>query len=86
MKIKVKAILRSPDLTADIGDVLIVDDKMGDLLITAGAAELVVEEMELTLEEAFTLIDNIVEKTLDEELKVELPETEKPIKKGALKK
>ena len=44
MNIKVNATLRSPDLTADIGDVVNVDDKMANLLIKAGAAELVEEE------------------------------------------
>jgi hypothetical protein len=70
MKIKVMATLRSPDLTADIGDIINVDEKMGNLFINAGAAELIVEVVETEAVEA----------------EPEPLETEKPIKKGAFKK
>ena len=76
MKIKVMATLRSPDLTADIGDIINVDEKMGNLFINAGAAELIVEVVEA--EKVEVEPENIIEP--------ELLETEKPIKKAVFKK
>ena len=58
MKIKALAILRSPELTADPGDVVTVDEKAGKILIDAEAAELV-EEVEI-IEPAVVTYENIV--------------------------
>lgn len=46
MKIKVKKILRGAEITADPGDTLVVDDKIGTLLINADAAEEIIETKE----------------------------------------
>lgn len=43
MKIKVKEILRGPDLTANPNDIIIVDDIIGNKLIKADAAEEIIE-------------------------------------------
>jgi hypothetical protein len=92
MKIKVKAILRSPELTADPGDVIIVDEKTGNLLINADAAELVPEVVEVETElvkiveiepikaEAETITPEIKEVALEQK------EEPKPIKRAVAKK
>ena len=95
MKIKVKAILRSPDLVADPGDIIPVDDKTGNLLIGAGAAELVEEVAEtVAIIEPAEVVTNeniVAMKAALEEVSEPLKPAEetvepKPTKKGALKK
>jgi hypothetical protein len=95
MKIKVNAVLRSPDLVADPGDIIPVDDKTGNLLIGAGAAELVeevaetfviIEPAEVVTHENIVAMKAALEEASEPLKPVEETEEPKPIKKGALKK
>lgn len=56
MKIKVLSILRGENLIANIGDLIEVDEKIGNGLIKAGAAELVVVEV---VTETIQLIEEV---------------------------
>ena len=69
MKIKVLAILRSADLSADIGDIITIEDTKANKLILAGAVEEIKEEVaEETAEEtAEAVVELKAEVTIETE-------------------
>ena len=62
-KVKMKTILASPDGTANIGEIITVDDKFADDLINSNSAELI-EEIKEEIEEEI-----VEEEVVEEEVK-----------------
>lgn len=73
-KIKMKTIMAGATRTANIGDIILVDDNFADELIKSGSAELIEEIIEIEVEQ-------------EQEVEVEeIPEQEVEIKKEPQKK